>query len=357
MGKHAKPRPGPGRGIGLSVAATAAVGAIVLGSTPGYAEPQPTLEQAKAQADALYEEAEAATEQYNGAADAVDKLQAQVARLQDALVVKQEAMARQQDAVGAAAAARYRGGGVDPALQLMLSADPADYLAKASMNRQLDTMRQQALDRLTSERRELDQQRREVATRLSDLDQARKDAATRKQLVESKLREAEAVIARLSAADREKLRREEQAAKDAKTAESRAAQTQQQKNAQAPGGVVAPSARAAAAVQAAYAQLGKPYVWGATGPGSFDCSGLTQFVWKAAGVTLPRTTYQQVKAGPTIPKSELQPGDLVFFYSDLHHVGIYIGNGKMIHAPKPGANVEILSIDVPSMPYATAIRP
>ena len=92
------------------------------------------------------------------------------------------------------------------------------------------------------------------------------------------------------------------------------------------------------------AQIGKPYVWGATGPGSYDCSGLTQAAWKAAGVSLPRTTYDQVNAGTTVPVSQAQPGDLVFFYDDVTHVGIYIGNGMMIHAPKPGAYVREESI-------------
>ena len=94
----------------------------------------------------------------------------------------------------------------------------------------------------------------------------------------------------------------------------------------------------------ARAQIGKPYVWGAVGPGSYDCSGLTQAAWKAAGVTLPRTTYDQVNAGTTVPLSQAQPGDLVFFYDDVTHVGIYIGNGMMIHAPKPGTYVREESI-------------
>jgi cell wall-associated NlpC family hydrolase len=85
-------------------------------------------------------------------------------------------------------------------------------------------------------------------------------------------------------------------------------------------------------------------VWGATGPDSYDCSGLTQAAWKAAGVSLPRTTYDQVDAGTTVSLADAQPGDLIFFYDDVSHVGIYIGNGMMIHAPKPGAYVREESI-------------
>ncbi|MFD4773954.1 C40 family peptidase, partial [Streptomyces sp. NPDC058427] len=120
------------------------------------------------------------------------------------------------------------------------------------------------------------------------------------------------------------------------------------------GPVQAPNARAAEAVAFAYGALGKPYVWGATGPSSFDCSGLTQAAWRSAGVSLPRTTYTQINAGRRVGRSELAPGDLVFFYSGVSHVGLYIGNGRMIHAPRPGAPVRIAPID--EMPFAGATR-
>ncbi len=105
----------------------------------------------------------------------------------------------------------------------------------------------------------------------------------------------------------------------------------------------------------ARAQMGKPYVWGATGPNSYDCSGLTQAAWKAAGVSLPRTTWDQVKAGDRVATKDLKPGDLVFFYNDISHVGMYIGDGKMIHAPKPGASVRVESIYY--MPIYGSVRP
>jgi len=120
-------------------------------------------------------------------------------------------------------------------------------------------------------------------------------------------------------------------------------------------GSQAPNSRAARAVSFAYAALGKPYVWGATGPQGYDCSGLTQAAWRAAGVSLPRTTYTQINAGRRISRAELAPGDLVFFYSGVSHVGLYIGNGLMIHAPRPGAPVRVAPID--QMPFAGAARP
>jgi cell wall-associated NlpC family hydrolase len=104
------------------------------------------------------------------------------------------------------------------------------------------------------------------------------------------------------------------------------------------------STQAGKAVAFVYAQLGKPYQWGATGPGSYDCSGLVQAAWAAAGVTIPRTTYEQWAALPHIPRSALQPGDLVFF-DGVGHVSMYVGGGYMIDAPRTGLNVQKLPIN------------
>ncbi|ATY10572.1 NlpC/P60 family protein [Amycolatopsis sp. AA4] len=98
---------------------------------------------------------------------------------------------------------------------------------------------------------------------------------------------------------------------------------------------------AAAAVQAALSQRGKPYEWGATGPSSYDCSGLMQWAYKQAGISLPRSSQQQSQTGTPVPRSQLQPGDLVFYYSPVSHVGMYIGNGMMVHAPTTGDVVKI----------------
>jgi cell wall-associated NlpC family hydrolase len=109
--------------------------------------------------------------------------------------------------------------------------------------------------------------------------------------------------------------------------------------------VSAPTQAAQVAVNTAMAQQGKPYAWAGSGPNSFDCSGLTQFAYKAAGITLPRTSKAQATVGTPVAKANLQPGDLVFFYSPISHVGIYIGNGQMVHAPTSGSVVKTVSVD------------
>jgi cell wall-associated NlpC family hydrolase len=111
---------------------------------------------------------------------------------------------------------------------------------------------------------------------------------------------------------------------------------------------------AAGAVKQAASKLGKPYVWGATGPSAFDCSGLMQWAYKQLGVSLPRTSAAQSQFGTPVSKSELRPGDLVFFYSPVSHVGMYLGNGKILHASEPGQPVKVS--DMSRFPFHNARR-
>jgi cell wall-associated NlpC family hydrolase len=121
------------------------------------------------------------------------------------------------------------------------------------------------------------------------------------------------------------------------------------------GRVVAPSQVAQKIVDTALAQQGKAYVWAGAGPNSFDCSGLTQFAARAAGITLPHSSRMQSTMGRAVSRADLQPGDLVFFYSPVSHVGVYIGGGKMVHAPTTGDVVRIASVDA-MYGFATARR-
>ena len=116
----------------------------------------------------------------------------------------------------------------------------------------------------------------------------------------------------------------------------------------------ASSSAAQKAVNTALAQVGDRYVYGATGPNSFDCSGLTSFSYKAAGISLPRTSKAQSTFGTPVSKANLQPGDLVFFYSPVSHVGMYIGNGQMVHSSSAGKPVSVVSLD--SMPSFSGAR-
>jgi len=108
--------------------------------------------------------------------------------------------------------------------------------------------------------------------------------------------------------------------------------------------VLAPNRAAQTALSIAMAQRGKPYVWGAAGPNAFDCSGLTEYAFARAGISLPHSSRMQSRIGQPVSRAHLRPGDLVFFYSPVGHVGIYLGHGKMLHAPTTGQVVKITNM-------------
>ncbi|MFI1098247.1 NlpC/P60 family protein [Streptomyces sp. NPDC020917] len=349
MASHSRP---PRSRVTVSRAACtlalASAASVSLFGETGYAQPRPTPAEAKARVEALYQQAEQATEQYNGAKQQADDAQAALGGLQDELARKTAALNATRDALGTVAAAQYRAGSLDPTLQLALSSAPGTYLEQAGMLDQLGNRQASALARLAAQQRDIEQTRAEAAGRVDALRAAQSRLAARKQTVQRTLAEAQALLAQLSPADRAAV-----GASDGPAGQAAANRSTLRPPLSATAG--APSARAAEAVAFAYRALGLPYVWGATGPNAYDCSGLTQAAWKAAGVSLPRTTYTQINAGARVPESELRPGDLVFFYSGVSHVGLYIGNGEMIHAPHPGAPVRIAPIS--QMPFAGATRP
>lgn len=345
MGAHRRP-PRPGRAR-MTAVTLAAAGATLAVPTVSSAEPAPTIAQTKEQVDRLYEQAEAATEQYNAATEKRGQLQRDITGLQNRITEEQERLRRAQEDLGATASARYRAGGVDPLLQMMLSTDPDRYLERAGALDVISTRQAASLRAAADARRTLDQSRAEATGRLAEIETANTVQADRKREVESKLAEANRILNRLEASERAQVLGQDGANAPATTPGKRP-------DAKPPTYTGPASGRAKAAIDFAYSQLGKPYVWGATGPDGYDCSGLTGAAWRAAGVSLPRTSQAQFAAGRKVARSDLQPGDLVYFYDDIHHVGLYIGDGKMIDAPRPGKSVQIASID--SMPWAGATR-
>ncbi|WP_404957349.1 NlpC/P60 family protein [Streptomyces sp. 147326] len=350
MASHRKPRQRPlSGGTARTTAATLALaGAATATAFEGtsQADPRPTPSQVKSEVDRLYEEAEAATEQYNGAKEKADEAERALTGLREETARKTDQLNTARSALGTLAASQYRSGSLGTAVQLALASDPQEYLSQASF---ITRAGDRNAAGITTVRRRLDEVgklRDQAAGQLADLRSKQDELAAHKAVIEDKLTAAKRLLAKLTA--------EERAAYEAETpAASPAAPPA------APKGSTPPppsdGSRAARAVAFAYTAIGKPYVWGATGPGSFDCSGLTQAAWRSAGVSLPRTTYTQINAGRRVSRDQLAPGDLVFFYSGVTHVGLYIGNGQMIHAPRPGSTVRLAPVD--SMPWAGASRP
>ncbi|NEA62305.1 C40 family peptidase [Streptomyces sp. SID12488] len=376
MAAHRKPRQ---RSLNGNTARTAATIALAGAATAtgfdgiGYAEPQLTSAQVEAKVHKLYEEAEVATEKYNGSKEKADRAERRLGTLRDEAARKEERLNSAREALGSMAAAQYRSGGLDPSLQLALSEDPDGYLDGAAFAERAGSRQASNVARVREQLREIEQLRGAAHVELTSLKARQAELNHHKKTVTGKLGEARRLLSRLSTEERARLTAEgasgdggwggEHASRSSAgareglgapgttgaTGASGASGTSR-----ASGVAEAPNSRAAAAVSYAYQKLGSPYVWGATGPDAFDCSGLIQAAYRSAGISVPRTTYAQINAGRRVSQSELLPGDLVFFYSGISHVGIYVGRGQMIHAPNPSAPVRVAPLD--EMPFAGATR-
>ncbi|MGW7258601.1 NlpC/P60 family protein [Streptomyces sp. NPDC054834] len=337
MGSHRRLAPSGfdrGSGTALSVlsVATAALGAVSVSAAP-HADPG-------AEVDRLYQEAEKATEAYDKADERADTLRKEVGEAQDRIAWQQQRVNAMREMLGSLAGAQYRSGGIDPAVALLFSDDPDDYLDKATTLDRIGARQAGRLKELQSAMRELAQERTETAQKLAELEKSRKAVASHKRTVEKKLAKARQLLNSLPA--------------DQRTAFERASRSGRTRMPDLYG-TTAPNARAAAAFAAARSALGRPYVWGANGPSGFDCSGLMQWSYAQAGVHLPRTSQEQRYAGRHIPLSQAQPGDLVVYRSDAGHVAMYAGNGQVIHAPYPGAPVRYDPVGM--MPISSVTRP
>ncbi|GEC09410.1 glycoside hydrolase [Streptomyces spinoverrucosus] len=378
MASHRKSRPTGARvaGIRTPALATAALTSVALLSQTANAAPsaddKPSLEEVEKKVDDLYRQAESATEKYNAAKEKTAKQRKRVDTLLDDVAQRTQKLNEAREELGTYAAAQYRTGASVPDTATFLLADsPQDYFDQTQLMGRLTNRQKDAVDEYFTEQSATMQKRQEATESLATLTESQSDLQTAKTTVQKKLADARELLSKLTAEEKarlaaiEKQKQEEAERKAAELARQQAEEQRRQEAAQqeqesAGGGSsagtgtesgsgtsVSDSAYATKAEKAlafARAQIGKPYVWGATGPDSYDCSGLTQGAWKAAGVSLPRTTYDQVNAGTTVSIAAAQPGDLIFFYDDVTHVGLYIGNGMMIHAPKPGAYVREESV-------------
>ncbi|WP_262699127.1 MULTISPECIES: C40 family peptidase [Streptomyces] len=386
MASHRKPRsriPGPLTGhsrrtaVGFTTAALASVTLLSQSANAAPADPKPaaqSIEKVKEKVDTLYHQAETATQRYNAAKERTDQQRAKVDKLLDSVAKRTEKLNEARRMLGTYAAAQYRDGGMArSAATLLFSNDPQDVFDQSHLIDRMTGRQKQAVDDFQKQRVKTAKERGKASESLASLTASQKQLKVQKKTVQDKLTEARRLLANLTAKEKarlaaiEKKKAEEARRKAAELAEKQrqeaaAREKQQEQNAGGSGSTSpstpsapANSSKAAQAIAFAKAQLGKPYVWGATGPSSFDCSGLTQAAWKSAGISLPRTTWDQVKAGTRVSTSQLQPGDLVFFYDDISHVGLYIGDGMMIHAPKPGDVVK--KAPITEMPIYGSVRP
>ncbi|MYV38424.1 NlpC/P60 family protein [Streptomyces sp. SID1328] len=361
MAAHRKLR---ARSLSGNTARTAATLALAGAATAtafdgtGHAEPQLTTAQVKSRVDRLYREAETASEKYNGAHEKASAAQHRLNTLRDEAARRQDRLNTARGALGAFAAAQYRDGAIAPSWQLALSSSPDRYLDDAAFAERAGHRQAQQVSRVRAQLREIERLRGAARVEAKSVRSRQAELKRQKDTVTAKLKQARQLLARLTPPERAKATTSAPAVRAGAGGRSGPTRAAFGKTSLSPGRptarIPAPTSRASAAVAYAYRKLGSPYVWGATGPSAFDCSGLIQAAYRSAGISLPRTTYAQINAGRRVSRSQLQPGDLVFFYSGISHVGIYVGDGRMIHAPNPSAPVRVAPVD--QMPFAGATR-
>ncbi|MGN6252348.1 MAG: NlpC/P60 family protein [Marmoricola sp.] len=323
------------RAIVAAVFATS-LGATLISGAPGaLAKPKPTVSSQQEKVDQLFHQAEQASEHYNAAHEQLQHSRTVLSALRADLARQQGVVSSLRGQVASLVVDQYQGQGISTASQLVLSTNPSDFLDNVS-----------AVSAYNSQRGDVMRSYGVELSRLELRAKAVRQEASALGTVEDRLAHDKAAIDAKAAEAKKQL--------DAMKAEERQRYLASQSTA-APAPVdVSVSGSAAAAVHYAMAQVGKAYVYGAAGPSAFDCSGLTMRAWGAAGIGLPHSSAAQYNMGTHVSESELQPGDLVFYYSPISHVGMYIGNGLIVNAENPSVGVKVTGLH--SMPYAGAVR-
>jgi cell wall-associated NlpC family hydrolase len=340
------------------VGAAALIGSLILAPLPGAADPDSdggsdstssghklTLSEARDQVDALHHQAEIAAEAMNtiqvelkAAHDHLQALEADLTRQRDRV----DALRRQ--VIGRAMSTYQNAGGLSSSTSFLVAADPKAFLAGLADDAVTDSQQAGLLTQLTQQQKQLSLQEQQAQAEIDAIAADKTDLAEHQAEVKTKSDEAQDILDGLEAEQLEKLLAMQSSGSGPTSRDAPRVNTQD----------VPASERAAVAVETALAQIGDPYVYGAAGPDAFDCSGLTMYSWAAAGVSLSHASSVQPSQGTPVSISALMPGDLIFYYSPISHVGMYIGHGQIVHAPHPGTSVSITSMY--EMPIAMAVR-
>jgi peptidoglycan DL-endopeptidase CwlO len=303
------------------------IGAVALAvvAPASVAKADPTAAEIQAQLEKAGDELEVTIEAYNKINITLAATQAEAAAVQAKIQPLADSMAAANSDVDVIAIAAFKGSGNMVSLNVMLNAQSSDALIdQLTTLRQISKHQQRAIAEYSDAKSKLDEEKKKIDDALAAENAQKAELETKKKKIEGDVKKLDALKRRAAAAG-----------------------STGSTGVKVSLGAECTSA-ANAAVAFACAQLGEPYKWGAAGPGSWDCSGLTMGAWKAAGVTLPHNANDQWRSGKVthVSRSALSPGDLAFFGGGSpSHVGIYIGNGKMIHAPTTGRDVEVASVE------------
>lgn len=316
--------------FGITIAAFAAV---LIPTGIGQASPSTnlTLSEVRAQMAVLDARAEKISESYDAANTKLAALQRKEQQAQRELTQDQAALDKSEQKLAASAAAAYRSGGLDATMSLVTSGNPQTFLDQTSTLQEVSHFQASQLAAADAAQRTMS-----AAQVLHDAEVAQQKStlatiSKQKSAINGLVAQEHALLSRLSSAAQAQYNSQQSALASHELALA--------------GSYTGPATgQAAAAVQYAYAQLGKPYYYGGSGPDSFDCSGLTMMAWSAAGVSLPHNAAAQQAEIPAVSLADLEPGDLVFYGSPAYHVTIYIGGGRVIAAPHTGTVVQIQSL-------------
>ena len=335
------------RKVGLSLMALALAGAFVFhGAGVANADPT-TVDGARAQLAQLEQQQSELDAQYTEVQVKLQDSQKALDEARSDAAAQQTKVTTLKTQVSQIALQQYRSSGLDTTTQLLVTDDVQSFLNGLSTIKKANDNTASLLQDYQSAQADLADLQRSTEAETQQIAAQEASLADLKKQSDDKVNAAQALLDKLTASQRQQLAAQQAAANQAAaaTVTSRSTDRTTTPIAVGPGG----SARAIAALNFALAQVGKSYVRGGTGPNSYDCSGLTMTAYAQAGIGLPRTSQAQFGVGTPVSLSQLAPGDLVFYYSGISHVGIYIGNGMIVHAANPRSGVGTASVT--SMPF------
>ncbi|MFF7249544.1 NlpC/P60 family protein [Embleya sp. NPDC008237] len=301
---------------------------------------------AQARVQELYRQAEQATERFNATTEQLGRTQVKVNDVNAGVVWARQNVEKAKEDLGRLARLQYTTRGMDPLLTLMLSSNPQGFLRDAPAYEHISQTQLDTITRAKQAELQLTAMQKSADTQLAESRRLEQEAAASRADIQARIAEAEKILAGLTPEQLTELARME-----ALSAE--AGQAQLNTLIGKPDQQTTP--KAALAIAFAIDKIGKPYIWGGVGPVGYDCSGLTSKAWAFAGVPIRRTSQEQWASLPRVPVADMRPGDLIVYYSDASHIGMYLGNGKMVHAPRPGRTITVANAG--SMPILGVVRP
>lgn len=350
---------------------------VMVGVLPAtHARADPTAADVQKQIDAAWQKLEPVIEQYNKVRSELERNQKRQAELSRKIQPLGTTIEATKARVQGIAVERYKGGRVSSLNALLTSGSPTTFVDQLALLDRVAVSEQEQITSLQTQQATYNAEQAKIKALIETQKHQQAELAAKKKAIDAEIKRLDALhrtIAAAEAAAAAKAAQEAAAARAAAAAEAEAARAAAAEKTAATASATSPirstsslfiggqcpavpiTTAGGVAAKTACSQIGKPYEWGADGPDTFDCSGLTQYAWASAGVSLTHFTGAQWTAGTPVSRDNLRTGDLVFFYSDLHHVGIYVGNGLLVHAPHTGDVVRMARLA--DMDYAGARRP